>query len=282
MTQIPEYVRPPTLPDFENPPVSEVVLAVRFAPLEVGAILLAVVGHEVFGSELPRTEEHPPVVMPIEEFGGGGRDRDLDEILETPPSPRFWFISESGNEVAQVQEDFFARNWRREDASGVIYPHFDAVREPFIEGYLAFSDALGEQTGKALTPIQCEVTYVNHLLPGPTWSAHREFAKVLGWPAPRQTSFLPEAESARVVMKYVIQQSGEPIGRLQASSQPAFRRIDQLPVIIFNLTARGRPLSDDLGGVVRFMDIGHEWIVRGFKELTTPAMHREWGLKDGE
>lgn len=282
MTPIPEYVRPPDLPDFENPPVSEVVLSVRFAPLEVGTIALGSVGQELFGPTLPKVDEQPPVVMPIEELESPARGSELRlELLESPPTPRFWFMSESGNELVQIQEDFFARNWRRSDGSDVVYPHYDAVRQPFVDGYIAFADAMSERAGKVLTPIQSEITYVNHLLPGEGWESHSDLAKVLRLVSGAETSFLPNAESTQLVSKYLMDRASAPIGRLHVTAQPAYRRTDQLPVFVLTLTARGRPLSDDAVGVAEFMDLGHEWIVRGFTDMTTEGMHGIWGLKDG-
>jgi hypothetical protein len=45
------------------------------------------------------------------------------------------------------------------------------------------------------------------------------------------------------------------------------------------MIARGKPLSPDVDGALRFLNIGHEWIVRGFTELTTPEMHSKWDRK---
>jgi hypothetical protein len=49
----------------------------------------------------------------------------------------------------------------------------------------------------------------------------------------------------------------------------------------FTLTARGQPLGTGLAGVLEFLDLGREWIVTGFDELTTPEMHRLWGRHNG-
>ncbi|HUE08033.1 MAG TPA: hypothetical protein VMP41_11445, partial [Acidimicrobiales bacterium] len=58
--------------------------------------------------------------------------------------------------------------------------------------------------------------------------------------------------------------------------QPAFQREDNQPVIALTLLARGAPRTTDATGVVEFLRLGHEWIVRGFADLTTAAMHDEW------
>ena len=47
-------------------------------------------------------------------------------------------------------------------------------------------------------------------------------------------------------------------------------------MLIMNLTARGAPLTDDLDGVLGFLDIGHEAIVTTFDAVTTSEMHTLW------
>jgi hypothetical protein len=54
--------------------------------------------------------------------------------------------------------------------------------------------------------------------------------------------------------------------------------------MIMTLTARGFPIrvaeTSDIEAAFAFFDLGREWIVKGFKDLTTPAMHKVWGIKD--
>jgi hypothetical protein len=71
----------------------------------------------------------------------------------------------------------------------------------------------------------------------------------------------------------------EPVGRLHIAAEPAFRRSDSSPIVVLTLTARGRPLGVGLDGVLAFLDLGHEWIVRAFDSVTTSKMHRIWGRK---
>ena len=65
-------------------------------------------------------------------------------------------------------------------------------------------------------------------------------------------------------------------GRVHVTAQPAFQREDNLPSIVLTLVARGEPAATDEGALLYFLRMGHEWIVRGFADLTTPAMHEEW------
>jgi hypothetical protein len=48
------------------------------------------------------------------------------------------------------------------------------------------------------------------------------------------------------------------------------------------LTARGEPLTGDLDGVLDFIDLGHEWIVRAFESVTSDVMHDLWEKESNE
>ena len=43
-----------------------------------------------------------------------------------------------------------------------------------------------------------------------------------------------------------------------------------------NLISLGRASSPDLAGALDFMDLAHEWIVRGFTSMTTAEAHEHW------
>jgi len=93
-------------------------------------------------------------------------------------------------------------------------------------------------------------------------------------------SFLetPEyVEDAKVRLRFLIpDQAGKPIGRLHITIDPGYRRSDNHPLFIINLTARGAPGGEGIDGVMKFLDLGREWVVRGFTSITTPKMHHIW------
>ena len=92
--------------------------------------------------------------------------------------------------------------------------------------------------------------------------------------------FLPDLEEARVAGAYVIPgPDGKPLGRLRFSIDSAFRRADNKPIMVLNLVARGRPDGTGTDGVMKFLDTGHEWIVRGFAALTRAEMQTIWGRR---
>ena len=85
----------------------------------------------------------------------------------------------------------------------------------------------------------------------------------------------------RFLVRYVIPDSaGNPLGRLLISVEPAYRTDDDKPILVLQLTARGRPDDEGIEGVLRFLDTGRKWVVRGFASITSPRMHEIWERRD--
>jgi uncharacterized protein (TIGR04255 family) len=225
----------------------------------------------------PRIEEQPPYVPPIERFGRASILPSL-RLSFGQPAGRYWFVNQDGTELIQIQRDWFARNWRRV-TDDVVYPHFASVSEPFasdLERLIAFVEQ--SNLGK-LVPTQCEVTYVNRIDRRGVWGSHSDADRVFAtWRRPEHREFLPLPEDQLYAIRYVIPSTeGDPIGRLNVQCQPGFTDPDQEePIFMLNLTARGAPVGIGIDGVRTFLDIGHEWIVRAFTELTTVEMHTAW------
>lgn len=272
-----------TLPDFENPPLAEVALSVQFEPLT--ALRTPQIGllWREFRDRFPLIEEHPPLEPMIERFGvkgspiGGIRV----EMMQKPPLPRCWFLNESGTELVQVQQDRFSHNWRKV-GQGDKYPRFKHVRGMFQKELDRFTAFVREEKLGELIPNQCEVAYVNHIGAGQVWKDHGDLARVIIlFNAKHDGEFLPGLEKVSLSGSYVITDAeGQPQGRLHFSIQPVWDREDDRPMFLMNLVARGQPDGSGLEGVLRFMDIGREWIVRGFAAMTTSEMHKIWGRRD--
>ena len=92
------------------------------------------------------------------------------------------------------------------------------------------------------------------------------------------TGLWPEAK--KLYKDMLFDEDDKPIGRLHVALESGYRNSDEEPIFILNLTARGAPRGDGIDGVLGFLDVGREWVVRGFASVTTPTMHKEWGRKD--
>jgi uncharacterized protein (TIGR04255 family) len=266
--------------DFERPPVVEVVAAVRFADLPSNLALgLGEYWSSVLRNDLPRLSEQPPYEPPIEKLDKPAPQPGINlQLTNLPASPRLWATNTSGDELVQLQRNWFACNWRKV-APGAEYDRWPQRRSRFMQRYKELEQWATER-GVALSPDQCEVTYINHIYPDSLWSSHAEAYRIF---APAAASLGTEAiiqEDFSWRARYLLNDaSGNPVGRLHAAAFPAFSKEDEGPLFVLELTARGYPRMPGLDEVVRFLDLGREAVVRMFIQLTTAEARQTWGQR---
>ena len=265
--------RPDDLPDFERPPVVETVLSVQFQPLsQMKAAHFGLFWNQV-RDRYPKTEERSALDPVVEKFPEPVRRRLGVQfpILEAPPLPRFWFVHQNDNELLQIQADRFIRNWRK-TGDGDAYPRYEKVKAWFEQDFEEFRSFVSREKLGAVEVRQCEVTYVNHIVAGDGWSSHEDLDKIMTmWKHP-DGPFPGRAEDAAFHVRFPIRDAeGQPVGRLHVDVQAAIGNEDNKPMFVLNLTARGM-----LGSSTEFFDLGREWIVRSFAEMTTAEMHKVW------
>lgn len=272
-----------SLPDFLRPPLTEVVLGVQFEPLAGFGSFHAGLFWQRIRESFPQVEERPPLPPRIERFGGRP-SRDLKvqwEVFEAPPPSRYWFLNDSGDQLIQLQQDRFLHNWRKRGPED-SYPRYESLRASFaaeLDLFRSFLDAEGLPQPE---PNQCEVTYVNHIVPGEVWERHGQLDRVLTVVS-RELSdgFLEEPEDSRLQARFLMRGDDEaPLGRLYVSAKAGFQVSSGQPIIVLELTARGQPQGEGAEGVIPFLDLAREWIVRGFASITTPEMHQIWERTD--
>jgi uncharacterized protein (TIGR04255 family) len=275
-------LRPSDLPDFSSPPVSEVSLGVQFNSLDgllsphLGLIWAA------FKDQFPGIEQHPPLEPVFETFGENGAllpPMPRFQFLSSIPTPRVFFINASRTELLQVQRDRLYHNWRKV-GEGDEYPRFETMLETFETGFRKLQNLLMHEGLGAIAPNQCEVVYVNHVTVPVGTGPYPVFQRLFkSWVNVPTLDGIGGPEDARILLRYVIRQpDGAPIGRLIVSAEPALK-IDGTNVVQLTLAARGKPMKEDLAGVSEFIKIGRRHIVKGFDQLTSKEMHKEWGKK---
>ena len=274
---------------FEHAPVQEVALSVQFAPETFDIEAIGRFAHDT-RDELPGRQRQPALPPMVESF----------EKVTAPPSmeirlepltvlPRMWFPSADDTQLVQLQHDRLTLNWRELDR-GAGYPRYSQLRERFAR-MLSMLVAGSEDGGKTVVANLCEVTYVNTIDPredaeeGPT--GHPQLADVINHIRPRpEDAFLPAAEDAQLTVRWRIPGSeigkdeNEPAGRLYLHAAPGVKPTSFAPIYLVNLTAHVIPPVGTVDGALRALDVAHRWAALGFKDLTTPEMHRLWGLKE--
>lgn len=266
------------LPKFRKPPLGEVAISVQFSGLNglqvrhVGAL------HSIYSDSYPGYDEHPPLDQQVEQFDlRADNGPQLQLSLAHPGMPRVWFVSDDGCRLVQVQADRFVLNWR-ETPEGGDYPHFDDLRETFLTEFGRLRNFASEHGLGTIEPNQCEITYINHVMPNEHWTSHSDISPVVTtWSPIYSDDTFPPPTDVRFTERRVIPgDDGEPIGRVYTHVDPVFRLPDETPMLLLKFIGRGRPYDGSMEGVKRFLDLSHEWIVKAFAATTTPEMHKRW------
>jgi uncharacterized protein (TIGR04255 family) len=255
--------------DFDRPPVVETALGVVFAPLSRWSLLHFGLLWQQFRERYPLTE--------VKMASGPGEVRiSLGEGSEFGALPlKALFVDDSGTQLVQVQRNAFIRNWRQTEQT-TEYEHYDNVRPLFRRDWETFCGFLDHEGLGRAEVVQCEVTYINHLVRGREWSNFDDVSRIFRVWAGDTPSSLRASQMVSFVTAFELPDRA---GRLQVVVQPGIRRADSKEIIQFSLTATGKPQTSSTEEIMRWLDIGHAAVVTNFRDLTTTEMHKNWGIR---
>ena len=274
-----------------RPPVNEVAISISFQPQPVLEGPRLMVGLGQILTEFPQINEVRPYDMAMEQ--------PFEEQVLRPAVPkiqfvdssqmqrRYWFTaSEPSPLLLQVQSNYFALNWRRQEG-GDYYPGFEYLREQFSYYLSLLEEAVTGQGGKLLQVDQVELTYINILRPDGLWGNIRDLREVIDLQVPGMEGF----EQVNLTYSEPIgAESGSFYGRLhtavatgyQPKVEPAELRTlstsDLIPVINLSITARSAKIAESVATASQRFDLAHDAVTGSFKNLTTDAARGNWGL----
>jgi uncharacterized protein (TIGR04255 family) len=264
------------LPEFQIPPLIEVVLGVQFAPKPPLGSAAAGLFWSRIRDAYPRVEAQPPLPPVSPDENSPSALGITIGFIGSQALSRHWFLSDDGSRLLQLQPDRFVHNWRKND-EGSVYPRYATVKASFEEGYGELQRFCADENLGEVDPTVCEVTYINHIVTGEEWKAVGDIGRVLKPLSFDATADAEPPSQFQLGFQRTITNGGGPVGRLDVSSQSVQRLADNKPMILLTISAVGRPTSPDFRGVLDFLDLGHGQVVRSFADLTTPEMHRVWG-----
>jgi len=266
---------PSSLPDYENPPIIEVVFGIHFETLQsFKAPHTGFFWDMLNREEYPECEERPPIGFVQEVFGETPPLPSVSiEQFSHPPLPRLLFINKVKNHLMQVQQDGFLQNWRKLQAD-TKYPQYEELFPKFLNSWELFSSFVKEQEIGELKVRQYELTYINHILRGQGWVYPNDVGSVfrdLRYSKDKRLLLEPESVAWRTTYRLPDNK-----GRLHVKINQAVSRQNKDQVFVLDLTARG--ISNE--GIQEWFDMAHEWIVRGFEDLTTSEIQEKvWKKK---
>lgn len=266
--------RPENLPDFEMPPLDEVVLGVQFVPPPRYRQIYAGAVWDLYRSEFPLVEEQIAIAPAFETFGVTRGPSFNFEVINGPAQNRFWFLAEDGHELIQFQQDRLLHNWRRLDKEASVYPRFETMVTKFereLNQLQTFFEGLGQ---RALEINQCEVTYINHIaMEGPSGLTPDEAIKLINFGGKKAEAFdLRFAER-------IDSDGGSPIARMHYRASIGQKTNTGEPVCYLELTVRGAPEANDIQSAIEFLEMARRKIVTQFAEVTSERAHEVWRRK---
>jgi uncharacterized protein (TIGR04255 family) len=223
------------LPVYDNPPVNEVVCGLLFKRIDEFLNPYLGILWEKYKPEYSECREVAPLMPVIENFDQPSQPES--QYVDILPLPRTWFVHARGNGVMQIQRDRFLHNWRKIRPDDE-YPRYDNVIDMFRTYLLRFVEFLEENNLGTVTPLQYELTYINHIIQGEGWETISDVGKVFphfSWQTSKN-NFLPSPDSINWQTSFALPNRA---GRLHTKVQNATRREDGRPVLLFELTARG-------------------------------------------
>jgi uncharacterized protein (TIGR04255 family) len=267
------------LPDYERPPVIEVVCGIQYKPLTAFQATSFGLFWQKIRDNYLKVEEAAPLNPVIEPLTSESKRMMRPEVrlFDTPPLPRLLFYHREPYWLLQLQQDRFLHNWRKED-DGNVYPRYPVVYKKFWNAWEQYLSFLSDEKIEPPVINQLEISYINHIPAGQGWNTLADLGKMfrdVGWV--RSNRFLPSPESVNLRWTFMLPDSQ---GRLHVSIKHAVRVTDNHPVLLCELTARGMPASDNKVAIKDWFALGREWIVRGFADIIDMKTQKEqWGRK---
>ena len=263
--------RPLDLPEFKKPPLNEVVLGIQFAQPKGYSQIQAGEVWALFRKEFPQVQEQPPLAPTFETFGLPQAAQMNFGLVTGASHDRFWFISESKDELLQFQNDRILHNWRKLGEGENVYPRYDRIVGNFEKELLRLEAYFNGLAPQSLTVNQCEISYTNHI----PFELKDGICPVEDWLSFLRFDGLPVEDFNCNFRRPIQDDMGIPYARLICDAAVGIDRAGRR-VITLGLTVRGAPREPGIKGALELLARGHEMIVKAFAEVTTSKAHKIW------
>lgn len=256
------------LPEYSRPPVDEVACGCQFEPLDRMRLPDYGLFRELLGKDFV-TVEH---ALPIANEG----EYPVVDSRTGLPVPRVWYLDRTESKLVQLQTDRLCFNWRKRPQAPE-YLRYANISKSFKESY----EALGKLASLAglgvIQPTTLDLTYINVLVKGEAWNSLSDLDgifKDFGWQNDTNR-FLPFPTVVASRLSFPLPNEQ---GQLTVRISPGKRSADSQDILSFELSARGIGSDNSLEGMSAWFDVAHEWIVKGFTDLTQRgAQENLWG-----
>lgn len=180
--------------------------------------------------------------------------------------------------MLQVENGWIVYNWRQ-SADTQAYPRFEKVKAEFDRQRLAFEQFLRSNGLEAPNPNLWEVSYVNLVPKGELWTSPNEWSELLpgllGRARPSGADGLLNGDAHWVFS--VGGGKGQLLVQVELGAMSG--RVER-EVLMLKLIARGQVSSGSYDELESGFQLGHESIVRTFRDLAGKRALKYWGLRE--
>ncbi len=277
-------VRPAHLPNYADPPVDEVAIAVHFASIPNFSDAVVADYFHLVRDTYPNFQYQPRTDFPIESLneplGGSPPVININPIFGLmggpQPAKRTWLVTNDEVSLIQLQDNWFAYNWRHKLSP---YPQFEPIFNEFHARFEQFRNLLASSGAPSLQIFQVEVTYTNWIVD----MNISDFLKTAASARIDRPNFSDPPEQQFWAASYLIRENDIPVGRLRVTCNNAMRfQPSQSPNgVAFQLSFKApTPPGVTQTDAFSLMQLGRESIVNAFTDLTTGPAHTRWGKID--
>ncbi len=265
-------MRPEHLAEYASPPLNEVAIGVQFNPAPNYLQIHAGEVWQQFKDEFPQVSEHGALAPMFETFGLPSAPSFGFGIGTGANHDRFWFMSESGNELIQFQRDRLHHNWRKVGSKDVEYPRFEYMIGRFLNELGRLEKLMLKFGLTTLTCNQAELSYLNLIQVGGAGGP----TEISRWLRVVDMTTTVANDINLNYRRVLSDSAGKPIGRLSVESGTGMDPNGN-QIIALNLTVRGPPIEKSVKGALDFLTNAREIIVNEFTAITTEYAHKFWG-----
>lgn len=252
----------------------ETSVGIQFDGLTNYISLNAASFHSRIAGNFPRVEEHRPLDPAFETFGPRSSLLTTPQLqlVEAAIEPRYFFLSEDGSEIVQLQKDRLFYNWRKRSPAAQ-YPRYEAhVRVVLGDLFRILTSWAAEERLGAIIPTQVEAIYVNAI----ELRDHSGSSCGLSFIFPWLSGLIGTTEDGLFQFRRrLLNETGEPVARLNFNLRYGTDEESARSAHLM-LHVRGHPPGSRLEDCLDMIDAERDVIVRTFTEVTSPEAHSLW------
>lgn len=262
------------LPEFEKPPLVEVVCDMQFESLD--NLIAPYIGlfWNSIKEDFPYTSQLEPIMPIFEEFSSPNT-KLKSEPLKFPSLPRIWFVEESKNVLIQLQRDRFILNWRKTSTNDK-YPRYNKVINLFNKYLELFKNFIESNNIGTINPTQYEMAYINHIGKSKSFKSFNDINNIFpdfNWGTETKINILKKLDGVNLQTRFEIPNQ---VGRLYLKIQDAYNQ-DKQPIFVLEIKVRGIGKFNSYNSYKDWYDIAHESIVCTFADITSNEIQdSEW------